>query len=161
MTADSGAEGSPGELPRFEGIVENDDPGFRGISGSKGAARDESIQREVGTFMAQFRSGPDPEIAAIFAETERHAEDNRLSAYRESLAMRDAQAERDQSFRMAKLKHSARERTIVLYGSIIALVVGGAQLSWQSCVGKSDHECCNDSADNARYRKTENLVSSR
>ncbi len=126
MTSDGGAEDSPGQLPGIEGIVENDSSKSNRISGSKAGAQDESAQREFSTFMAQFHSGPDPQIAAIFAETERHAEDNRLAAYRESLAIRDAQAERDQSFRMATLKHSAHERTIVLYGSVVALVVGGA-----------------------------------
>jgi hypothetical protein len=80
--------------------------------------------------LAQFTQmraslGPDPETAKIIAETERHSEDKRLEGYRATLDQRDRQSQRDQEYRMAQLKHSAAERRIVLFGSMVAIVVGG------------------------------------
>jgi len=89
-----------------------------------------SIPPDVGPMLAQFTQmraslGPDPETAKIIAETERHSEDKRLEGYRATLDQRDRQSQRDQEYRMAQLKHSAAERRIVLFGSMVAIVVGG------------------------------------
>jgi hypothetical protein len=74
--------------------------------------------------------GPDPETAKIIAETERHAEEKKLEGYKATLEHRDKQSQRDQDFRMQQLRHSALDRRIVLFSSLIALA-GGAALSFR------------------------------
>jgi hypothetical protein len=83
------------------------------------------FEQQISTFMAQFRSGPDPAVATILAETERHAEDNNLAGYRATLEQRDRDSQRNHEYRLEQLKHSAHEKRVVLYGSVAALVIGG------------------------------------
>ena len=64
-------------LPEIQGVATPDNPGVLEAPERRSAPSDLAPNREPNTFMAQFRSGPDPEVAAILAETERHAEDNR------------------------------------------------------------------------------------
>lgn len=116
------------------------------LSGIKGAASAEkkatqqtpdeaspALVQEISTFMAQFRSGPDPAVATILAETERHAEDNNLAGYRATLEQRDRDNQRNHEYRLEQLKHSAYEKRVVLYGSVAALIIGGVL----SVTGKS------------------------
>ncbi|MGD0829435.1 MAG: hypothetical protein ABR907_00735 [Terracidiphilus sp.] len=84
-----------------------------------------AFEQQISTFMAQFRSGPDPAVATILAETERHSEDNNLAGYRATLEQRDRDSQRNHEFRLEQLKHSAHEKKVVLYCSVAALVIGG------------------------------------
>jgi hypothetical protein len=69
--------------------------------------------------------GPDPETAKILAETERHAEDNKLEGYKATLESRNHQSQRDHEYRLEQLRHISFERRVVLFGSLAALIVGG------------------------------------
>lgn len=92
-------------------------------------AESESAQvpPQIMAWMAEFsqRIGPDAETTKILAETERHAEDNKLDAYKSNLDARDKQNQRDHEFRLEQLKRAAQERKVILYGSVLALVCGG------------------------------------
>ena len=68
--------------------------------------------------------GPDTETTKILAESERHAEDNKLEAYKANLDHRNKENVRDHEFRMKQLVHAAIERYIILVLSSLALIAG-------------------------------------
>ena len=126
MRDDQASLQGTGTLSRVEGRVHPEVPG-RDNAGPKDGP---TIPPETVEVLAQFTQwraslGPDPETARIIAETERHTEDKRLEGYRATLEQRDKQSQRDQEYKMEQLRHSARERSIVLFGSLTALIVGG------------------------------------
>jgi len=85
----------------------------------------DSLPANFDTFtqlVAKF--GPDAETTRIMAESESHAEDNKLRGYELSLEQRDKQNQRDHEFRMMQLKHVSAERYVVLGLSSLALVAG-------------------------------------
>jgi hypothetical protein len=76
--------------------------------------------------MAQFtqKFGPDPDTTKILAENERHAEDNRLEAYKANLEKQEHQSQRDHECRMAQMKRSQWERYIILFAVLLAFATG-------------------------------------
>jgi hypothetical protein len=81
---------------------------------------------QVMAWIAQFtqKIGPDSDTTKILAENERHAEDNRLEAYRANLDKQDRQSQRDQDFRLAQMKHAQWERYIILFAVVLAFAAG-------------------------------------
>jgi hypothetical protein len=134
MTEESRGEKADGMLTSVEGVVVPDDHMDSKPSSSKPDLSAPELAQEVSTFMAQFRSGPDPAVASILAETERHAEDNNLAGYRATLEQRDRDSQRNQEFRLEQLKQSSHERRVVLYCCLAALAIGGVL----SVEGKSE-----------------------
>ncbi len=96
----AGAEVSP-EVAKLADKIEQVEP------------RD-AIREMVIGFASRQTIGPDPQTAAVLAETERHAEETRLQAYKESLLTRDRQSERDHVFRLHKLRNETWNVRIVL-----------------------------------------------
>lgn len=118
---------SPGTLKKVEGQAspETQVPEVTGVVDSQGIPLPPP---QVMAWMAQVtqKIGPDPDTTKILAENERHAEDNRLAAYRANLDKQDRQSQRDHEFRLTQLKKSSRERFTVLLVSLVAIVAGAA-----------------------------------
>lgn len=83
--------------------------------------------RTAATIIAGFfrsTSGPDPDIAKAIAESEMHAEDCKLQAYKASLESRHQQGERDHAYRNKKLNHDTLKSLIVGTVSAAGVICG-------------------------------------
>ncbi len=69
-------------------------------------------------------SGPDPETARVIAESEMHAEDCKLQAYKASLANRDQQGKRDHEYRSKQLLYDTIKQMLISAVSIAGVVCG-------------------------------------
>jgi hypothetical protein len=116
---------TPGTLSKVEGhsAPEVQVPEIAGVVDSQGIPLPPP---QVMAWMAQVtqKIGPDPDTTKILAENERHAEDNRLEAYRANLDKQDRQSQRDQEFRLSQMKHAQWERYVILFAVLVAFATG-------------------------------------
>ena len=68
--------------------------------------------------------GPDPETAKIMAEVGKHNENVKLEGFKQHLANRDKQSQRDHEFRLRILRHQTIKDGIVIGASVLGLVFG-------------------------------------
>lgn len=119
-------EKAPGTLSKVEGqaspeTLQKEDCGEKD-TGKNGQFPPPQFLAMMAQFTQKF--GPDTETTKILAENERHAEDNRLEAYKANLEKQEHQNQRDHDFRMAQAKHSQRERYVILAALFLAFATG-------------------------------------
>jgi hypothetical protein len=120
-------EKASGTLSTVEGQASTD-PSQQDCCADKDAAlkNGQIPPPQLFAMMAQItqKLGPDPETTKVLAENERHAEDNRLEAYKANLGKQEQQSQRDHEYRLAQMKHAQTERYFILVAVLLAFVTG-------------------------------------
>lgn len=97
-------------------------PAPKDASKKLAAGEDEKGLSAVIGHLSRTTIGPYPETTKIIAEVDRHKENVRLGGFKQLLANRDKQNQRDHEFRLRILRHRSIKESIVV--SVIGLALG-------------------------------------
>ena len=98
-------------------------PAPKDASKKLAAGEDEKGLSAVIGHLSRTTIGPDPETTKIIAEVDRHKENVRLEGFKQLLANRDKQNQRDHEFRLRILRHRSIKESIVTAVSVIGLAL--------------------------------------
>lgn len=88
------------------------------------AGENDKALLEIAGHISRTTIGPDPETAGIMAEVEKHNENVKLEGFKQHLANRDKQNQRDHEFRLRILRHQSVKDGIVIAVSVLGLILG-------------------------------------